>query len=161
MQLSSKGRSMMIEARGRDDEHLRSGLVLHEEADRSLVTARGEIDLLVRQASGPLCQTVAERGLPVVVDASEVTFVDSAGMSVLVRLARDAEAGGYTVVLQNAPWMLKELLTVTGVDRLLPFGEGEPAPARPTAPVDEPEEMGRPDEPAPDVTEPAPDARQA
>jgi anti-anti-sigma factor len=129
----------MIEARGRDDGQVRSGLVLHEEPDRSLVTARGEIDLIVRQASGPLCQTVFERHLPLVVDASEVTFVDSAGVSVLVRLARDAEAGGYPVVLQNAPWMLKELLTVTGVDRLLPFGQGEPVPPRPTAPVDEPD----------------------
>jgi anti-anti-sigma factor len=129
----------MIEARGRDDGQVQSGLVLHEEPDQSLVTARGEIDLIVRQASGLLCQTVFERHLPLVVDASEVTFVDSAGMSVLVRLARDAEAGGYPVVLQNAPWMLKELLTVTGVDRLLPFGEGEPVPPRPTAPVDEPE----------------------
>lgn len=142
----------MIEARGRDDEQVRSGLVLHEEADRSLVTASGEIDLIVRQASAPLCQTVFERRLPLVVDAREVTFVDSAGMSVLVRLARDAEAGGYPVVLQNAPWVLKELLTVTGVDQLLPFGAGEPSPVRPTAPVDEPDE-GAPDDRAPDARE--------
>jgi anti-anti-sigma factor len=122
----------MIEARGRDDEQARSRLMLHEEPARSLVTAHGEIDLVVRQASGPLCQTVFERRLPLVVDAAEVTFVDSAGVSLLVRIARDAEAGGYPVVLRNAPWSLKELLRVTGVDRLLPFEEDEPtAPGHP------------------------------
>ncbi len=127
----------MIEAHGRADGTLTSGMTLHEEPERSLVTIYGEIDLLVRQNAAHLCQAVATRGLPVVVDATDVTFVDSAGMSVLVRLARDAEAGGYPVVLENAPWMLKELMTVTGVDRLLPFAEGESAPEAPPLPADE------------------------
>ena len=118
----------MIEVQGRVDDTVASGMTLHDEPDHSLVTVYGEIDLVVRQNSSALCQAVADRALPLVVDASEVTFVDSAGMSVLVRLARDAEAGGYSVVLRNAPWMLKELLTVTGVDRLLPFAEGEATP---------------------------------
>lgn len=103
-----------------------SGMRLHEQEDRSLVEAWGEIDLAVRQAVGPLCQVVAERALPVVIDAREITFIDSTGMSILVRMARDAEAGGYPVELRNAPWMLRELLTITGVDQLLPLTE-EPA----------------------------------
>jgi hypothetical protein len=37
-------------------------------------------------------------------------------------------------VLEHAPWMLKELLTITGVDRLLPFAEGEAVPQHPTSP---------------------------
>ncbi len=127
----------MIEVQGRVDDTVASGMTLHDEPDHSLVTVYGEIDLVVRQNSSALCQAVADRALPLVVDASEVTFVDSAGMSVLVRLARDAEAGGYSVVLRNAPWMLKELLTVTGVDRLLPFAEGEATPEPPPRPVDE------------------------
>ncbi len=124
----------MIEARGREDERVASRMTLHEESDHSLVTVHGELDLAVRQNATELCQAVADRGLPLVVDAREATFVDSAGISVLVRLARDAEAGGYPVELRNAPWMLKELLTVTGVDRLLPFADGEPAPEHPAPP---------------------------
>ncbi len=127
----------MIEALGREHEGRPSGMSLHEEPERSLVSVFGEVDLAVRQNAGPLCQAVAARGLPVVIDATDVTFVDSAGMSVLVRLARDAEAGGYPVVLEHAPWMLKELLTITGVDRLLPFAEGEPVPEHPTSPPEE------------------------
>ena len=124
----------MIEALGHEHEGRASGMTLHEETERSLVAVYGEIDLAVRQEAGPLCQALSRRALPVVVDAADVTFVDSAGMSVLVRIARDAEAGGYPVVLENAPWMLKELLTITGVDRLLPFAEGEAVPQHPTSP---------------------------
>lgn len=98
-----------------------SGMALREEADRSVVEAWGEIDLAVRQSATPLCHAVAERGLPVVVDAGEVTFIDSTGMSILVRLARDGEQRGYPVSVRNAPWMLQELLAITGVDRLLPI----------------------------------------
>lgn len=107
-----------------------SGMTLHEEPERSLVEAWGEIDLAVRHSAGPMCQVVADRGLPVVIDASRITFIDSTGMSILVRLARDGESRGYPVELRNAPWMLKELLTITGVDQLLPFAddEGEDAP---------------------------------
>ena len=128
----------MIEALGRDHDGRQSGMRLDDEPDRSVVVVFGEIDLAVRQNAAPLCQAVAERALPVVIDAGDVSFVDSAGMSVLVRIARDAEAGGYPVVLENAPWMLKELLTITGVDRLLPFASGEPVPEHPTSPPDEP-----------------------
>jgi anti-anti-sigma factor len=122
----------MIEALGREHDGEASGMTLHEEPERSVVEVWGEMDLAVRQNAGPLCQAVQDRGRALVIDARRVTFVDSAGMSVLVRLARDAENGGYPVELRNAPWMLKELMTITGVDRLLPFAEGEETPEQPT-----------------------------
>ncbi|WP_199423945.1 STAS domain-containing protein [Actinotalea solisilvae] len=100
-----------------------SGMALQSEPDRSVVRAWGEIDLSVRRSVNELCQAVSERSLPVVIDARDVTFIDSTGMSILVRIARDAEAGGYPVRLDNAPWMLRELLTITGVDQLLPLGD--------------------------------------
>ena len=124
----------MIEAPGNSRDGTPSGMTLHPDSDRSLVSAFGEIDLAVRRNAQNLCHAVAERRLPVIIDAEEVTFMDSAGMSVLVRLARDAEAGGYSICLRNAPWTLKELLTLTGVDELLPFAEGEPHPSGPTRP---------------------------
>jgi anti-anti-sigma factor len=127
----------MIEAPGRIGDATVSGTRLDAADDHSLVTAYGEIDLTVRQNATPLCQAVASRGLPLVIDAGDVTFVDSAGMSVLVRLARDAEACGYPAVLRNAPWMLKELLTVTGVDLLLPFADASATAHRPPPPVAE------------------------
>jgi anti-anti-sigma factor len=127
-----KGWARMIEVLGAERDGASSGLRLVEDDDHSLVTAFGEIDLTVRHVAHDLCQVVSERGLPLVIDAADVTFIDSAGMSVLVRLARDAEANGYPVVLRRAPWMLKELLTITGLDRLLPFDD-EPSPERPAA----------------------------
>ena len=120
----------MIEARGREHDGQTSGMALLEEPERSVVRVWGEIDLEVRRSAGELCQAVADRALPVVIDAEQVTFMDSTGMSILVRLARDGEAHGYPVSLQNAPWMLRELLSITGVDRLLsPEDSSGPAPA--------------------------------
>lgn len=111
-----------------------SGMALVTEPDRSVVRAWGEIDLAVRRGINEMCQAVAERGLPLVIDAQDVTFIDSTGMSILVRLARDAEAHGYPVQLQNAPWMLRELLSITGVDQLLPM-TGPPADQAGAAPA--------------------------
>ena len=96
-----------------------SGIALVEEPGRSVVRMWGEIDLEVRRRAGDVCLAVGQRGLPLVVDAGGVTFMDSTGMSVLVRLARDGEARGYPVTLDNASWSLRELLAITGVDRLL------------------------------------------
>lgn len=110
----------MVQSHGHERERP-SGMTLREQPEQSVVEAWGEIDLAVRQAAGPMCQTVVDRRLPLVIDAGGITFIDSTGMSILVRLARDAETHGYPVELRNAPWMLKELLTITGVDRLLPF----------------------------------------
>lgn len=109
-----------------------SGMALIAEPDRSVVRAWGEIDLAVRRDVADICRDVVDRGLPLVIDAADVTFIDSTGMSVLVRLARDAEAHGYPVELQHAPWMLRELLRITGVDKLLPFGDGPDEESTPT-----------------------------
>lgn len=98
-----------------------SGLAIVEEPSRTVVRGWGELDLQVRQNAATVFDAVAARGLPVVIDTADVTFVDSAGISVLVRLARDAERHGYGATLRNASPMLQDLLAVTGVDRLLPF----------------------------------------
>ena len=64
-----------------------------------------------------------------VIDAADVTFIDSTGMSILVRLARDGEANSYPVALHHAPGTLRELLSITGVDRLLPVAhDGDEQP---------------------------------
>ena len=114
-----------MDSNDQDQGELTSGIALLEQPDLSVVRLWGEIDLEVRRTAGDLCAAVAERGLPLQIDARDVTFMDSTGMSILVRLARDAEAGGYPVSLHNAPWVLRELLTITGVDRLLPMTDAE------------------------------------
>jgi anti-anti-sigma factor len=105
------------DSEGHDDGS--SGMSLEERPGSTLVRLWGEIDLDVRRSAGDACQAAADRALPVVVDAEGVTFMDSTGMSILVRMARDAEAGGYPLELHNPPWILRELLSATGVDQLL------------------------------------------
>ena len=116
----------MVAVDGHEQDAPASGIALVEEQTLSVVRMWGDIDLEVRRVAGGVCQTVAARALPLAIDARDVTFMDSTGMSILVRLARDAEAGGYPIVLHQAPWVLRELLSITGVDRLLPMSDAAP-----------------------------------
>jgi anti-anti-sigma factor len=54
----------------------------------------------------------------VVIDASAVAFVDSAGLALLARVARGAAAQGRAVVLLDAPHHLRRLLDVCGMASL-------------------------------------------
>ena len=77
----------------------------------------GELDL----ASAPrLEEAIAATGAdPIVIDLSECTFLDSAGMRVLVGSARDLVDGGRTLrVVANDPRILR-VLEITAVDRLI------------------------------------------
>jgi anti-sigma B factor antagonist len=61
---------------------------------------------------------VARDGDPVTVDLSEVAFIDSAGLGALIGcIRRIRDAGGVaTLVAPNAA--MRELLRITGVDRV-------------------------------------------
>ena len=89
---------------------LRQGPVLR-------VVLSGAIDLVVREHDAPaLWVALDEPGLRVVeLDAAEVTFLDSTGLSVLVRLARDAAERGLPLRQVALSPRVAELLEQTGV----------------------------------------------
>jgi anti-anti-sigma factor len=79
--------------------------------DRGLVleiALQGELDL----SSAPVLAGALPSAAPpprLVVDVSELTFVDAAGLRVLLGLAAD----GRTVVLRNPPRLLRRILDIT------------------------------------------------
>lgn len=80
------------------------------------VTLHGAVDLAVRESAGPVWEALASGDQDVVVECAGVTFVDSTGLSLLVRLVRDATESGRRVRLDDAPRPVTEILAVTGVD---------------------------------------------
>lgn len=82
----------------------------------TIVTVHGEVDM----ASAPQLQTALEAaqpgGKPLVVDMSEVGFLGSAGLSVLLVITESAGSDGVRVVASEA---VRRPIELTGLDKML------------------------------------------
>ena len=93
-------------------------------ADGPIVMLSGEADLTTTE---PLCEMLATQlstGVRrVTVDASELSFLDSASLRVLVLAARALQARHGTLVFACPQPLVVRLLEITGADRLLDVQE--------------------------------------
>jgi anti-sigma B factor antagonist len=81
-----------------------------------VLTLSGELDV----ATAPDLEQVLEEILAqsprrLLLDLDELTFVDSAGVSVLIRAKKAAEANGCRVVLRRATAQLHRVFAVVGL----------------------------------------------
>ncbi|QGQ19804.1 STAS domain-containing protein [Cellulomonas sp. JZ18] len=92
-------------------------LVVRREGSTLRVLLHGAVDLLVREQDAPaLWPHLDDPDVrDVAVDASDVTFLDSSGLSVVVRLVRDATERGLAMHLEALSRPVEELLDQTGV----------------------------------------------
>jgi anti-anti-sigma factor len=85
-----------------------------------LLSVRGELDL----ASSPVLEQELERvatATPslVIIDLRELDFMDSTGLSVLIRAHQRAQESGHRLGIVNGSRQVRRLLSLTGVsDRL-------------------------------------------
>lgn len=91
----------------------------------SILTARlmGEID---HHAAKTIMEELAEQidaALPdhLIVDLSQITFMDSSGIAVLLNVWRRMQQIEGAVEISNIPPQAKKVLTAAGLDRLLKF----------------------------------------
>ena len=86
----------------------------------TVVTAAGEIDLTNAEGLRDALLSVLNAGaLGLVVDMTATTFIDSAGVTALVRASRRASASRATVRLAvTAPSVLR-VLNLVGIDQLI------------------------------------------
>jgi len=92
---------------------------------RHTLEASGRIDA----ASAPLLDSqlaalCASGALDVVLDLTEVTYMSSSGMRVLLLALRRQQAAGGSLVLRGIPDRVMRVLQVAGFDRVFPI-EGE------------------------------------
>lgn len=85
-----------------------------------VVTARGEVDVSTAPALRAELMSIPEDTARVVVDLSEVTFLDSTGLGVLIaamKRLRDNETGGQLHLVVTRPHIQK-VLEVTGLNAI-------------------------------------------
>jgi anti-anti-sigma factor len=88
-----------------------------------VVTVRGDLDAAARQK---LDAYLAEAGLgtsQLVVDLSELTFLDTAGLAVLTRHWRSLDRTGGSLILAGAQYKTARALWITGLAERLPLAE--------------------------------------
>ncbi len=92
-----------------------------EQLERTVVvTPSGELDL----STEPVLRSVIE-GLgaydALVLDLSELGFVDSTGLSLAIREHLRASLEGFRLVLVHGPEDVQRVFALTGLDSFLPF----------------------------------------
>jgi anti-anti-sigma factor len=103
---------------------------VRDRAGATVIAIAGELDL----ASSPVLQQEIDRvlqsGVPeVILDLRELDFMDSTGLSVLVRVHHASERAAVRFCLVKGPPQVQRLLTLTGVaERFTLLDELEDAP---------------------------------
>jgi anti-anti-sigma factor len=86
----------------------------------AIVAAPGEVDITVAEAFRDALLTVLNAGaLGLVVDLTGTTFIDSAGVTALVRASRRASASEATVRLAATGAAVTRVLSLVGIDQLI------------------------------------------
>lgn len=89
-----------------------------DEDGRTVTFISGPLDSYSVPAVRTLLRKTA-RDCDLVVDLSECTYVDTAGLWVLRERARDAEQSGGSMVVRCAPPRVRRVIASTGFDRLV------------------------------------------
>ena len=100
--------------------------------DQLSVTVRREGGAVIAEVTGDIDMStvaglrerlfgLADSGQPLIVDLNRVTFIDSAGLGVLVGAARHAGVHGGSLHAVCSRPQTRKLLWLTGVDRRIPL----------------------------------------
>lgn len=88
---------------------------------------RGELDLATAPQLEREVQAAAKDVAHVVLDLSQLTFIDSSGLRTLIVLNDQAKKEGWRLSLVNPAEATQKIFTISGVDRHLPFVDGDGA----------------------------------
>ena len=112
----------------RDDRALSSGLVLGEaqvDGDAVTLAARGELDITSGWQLRRRLLAATDGCRSAVVDLAGVTFMDSAGLGLLVGLAAELRRKDVTLVLRAPSPFVQRVLTVSGMADTFPIDSAE------------------------------------
>jgi anti-anti-sigma factor len=95
------------------------------EDGRVLVRLAGELDLSTAPLVEERLREALSRGVRrLVVDLRNLDFMDSTGLTLLVRWARGAEQDGYDLALVRGEPRVHRLFELTGLDMAFTFTDG-------------------------------------
>jgi anti-sigma B factor antagonist len=95
-------------------------VIVSTNGDRATVSLRGELDLSgVDRARQAIEEAEAGQKSLLVLDLSELDFIDSTGLEVLLRAARRAHDEGRRLIVARPSRYVRRLLEMTAIDRSL------------------------------------------
>jgi anti-anti-sigma factor len=87
---------------------------------------RGQLDLAgVGDVELKFTSHTVPRGKPLLLDMSEVTFVSSLGLRMLLTVAKALNQRGAKMVLLNPQPTVREVFVISGFDQLMPIHQDE------------------------------------
>lgn len=96
----------------------------------AVLAIEGEIDLATAPSFGAAIDEGLRHTGRVVLDFAGVTFMDSSGLNVLVAAASQSAALN-SVLIRNAPVSVQRLLSITGLNEVIPIEDGGSDPQQP------------------------------
>ena len=121
-------------------------VIIHERDDISHVVLKGRLDATgVEEIDEQFTAVTVGRGLPAVIDISDISFMSSLGIGFLFANTKKLKKAGSKLVLLNPQGMVQGVLKISKMDKVMPVVYelddalrlllGEPAPAAATTPV--------------------------
>jgi anti-sigma B factor antagonist len=84
--------------------------------DDAVLHVEGDLDVTTRGRFGALAEEVRSDGSDLVIDLSQVSFVDSSTLTVLLRLRTAQRSAGHDLVLRRPSVTVTEILRLSGLD---------------------------------------------
>ena len=95
----------------------------------TLVRMWGEVDASLRDQASASMSLVLMESAPVLVDATDVTFIDSSGLAFLLQLHLASAESGQRVVLRDPHHAVTDLLAMIGMSDAILLEDDVPADA--------------------------------
>ena len=89
-----------------------------ETPDLTTVRLSGEVDASLREDADEAWERLVRRELPVVVDCTDLTFIDSSGLGFVIRCGDRGQILGLPVTLVAPSPLVLRMLMVLGVEHL-------------------------------------------
>jgi anti-anti-sigma factor len=88
------------------------------------VRVQGELDMSTSPELDQILRQEIAAGRRVVVDLSEIAFIDSTGLNTLIAALRASDSNGATLMVSpSLPAQVKRVLQITGLNKVIPIGD--------------------------------------
>ena len=88
---------------------------IQETDDRFIATLSGELDTAAaKETEQALAPLLDSKGKEILIDCTELEYISSSGLRVLLSILKQAKTVGSRVVLKNVNEVIREVLDLTG-----------------------------------------------
>jgi anti-anti-sigma factor len=95
----------------------------HGPGDAVILALSGELDMATVGVLTKRLDDAARIRQPVVLDLSELQFIDSSGLRAFLKATAEASRDGWSFAITRAPERIRRVFDVAGVATFLPFVE--------------------------------------